>query len=369
MAHVEKRGANRWRARFRDPDGRERSRTFSRRIDAERWLATVSTDILRGAYIDPSAGQVTFGRYALEWQTIQVHRPSTELLVDRHLRNHLLPFFEHRPIAAVRPTDIQGWVKDRSTVLGPRTVELAYRYLAAIFRAAVEDRLIASSPCRGIKLPRAATEEIVPLQTKQVLALAAAVPDRYRAMVLFAAGTGVRQGEAFGLSVPRLDMLRRTVRIDQQIVWLPRTGAQLGPPKTKASNRTIPLPEVTIDALAAHLAAFPAAGEWDLVFTNPRGEPISRSTFGDIWRGAVRRAGAPEGTGFHDLRHYYASLLIRHGESVKVVQARLGHASATETLDTYSHLWPDAEDRTRLAVDSVLGTTPVEAADGDGVGG
>lgn len=69
----------------------------------------------------------------------------------------------------------------------------------------------------------------------------------------------------------------------------------------------------------------------------------------------MRDAGIPKGTGFHALRHYYASLLIRHGESVKVVQARLGHASAAETLDTYSHLWPDSEDRTRSAVDGVLG--------------
>ena len=64
----------------------------------------------------------------------------------------------------------------------------------------------------------------------------------------------------------------------------------------------------------------------------------------------------PAGTGFHALRHYYASLLIRHGESVKTVQARLGHASAVETLDTYSHLWPDSDDRTRDAIDSVLGS-------------
>jgi integrase len=58
---------------------------------------------------------------------------------------------------------------------------------------------------------------------------------------------------------------------------------------------------------------------------------------------------------FHDLRHYYSSLLIQHAESVKVVQRRLGHKSAVETLDTYSHLWPDSEDRTREAVDLVLG--------------
>jgi hypothetical protein len=69
----------------------------------------------------------------------------------------------------------------------------------------------------------------------------------------------------------------------------------------------------------------------------------------------VKAAGLPEGTTYHDLRHFYASLLIRHGESVKVVQARLGHATAAEMLDTYSHLWPDSEDRTSAAVDSVLG--------------
>jgi len=68
------------------------------------------------------------------------------------------------------------------------------------------------------------------------------------------------------------------------------------------------------------------------------------------------------GVGFHALRHYYASLLIRHGESVTAVQSRLGHKTAKETLDTYAHLWPDSEDRTRAAVDSVLGASSPGAA-------
>ena len=87
------------------------------------------------------------------------------------------------------------------------------------------------------------------------------------------------------------------------------------------------------------------------------GKPITRSMFRHKWRAAAQTAGLPAGTGFHALRHYYASLLIRHGESVKTVQARLGHASAVETLDTYSHPWPDSDDRTRDAIDSVLGST------------
>ncbi len=112
----------------------------------------------------------------------------------------------------------------------------------------------------------------------------------------------------------------------------------------------IPLPTVVVDALAAHLATFPTDG---LNFTNEHGDMIRRSNFGTMWLQATKSVGL-DGLHFHDLRHYYASLLIRHGESVKTVQARLGHANAVETLDTYSHLWPDSDDRTREAVDLVL---------------
>jgi len=127
----------------------------------------------------------------------------------------------------------------------------------------------------------------------------------------------------------------------------------LAPPKTSASVRTIPLPQVVVGALAEHLATFAAHAD-GFVFTLG-GKPVHRTAFGHLWRPVVKTAGLPTGTGFHAMRHYYASLLIRHGESVKTVQARLGHASAVETLDTYSHLWPDSDERSREAVDSVLG--------------
>jgi len=70
----------------------------------------------------------------------------------------------------------------------------------------------------------------------------------------------------------------------------------------------------------------------------------------------LKTTGLRHGTRYHELRHYHASLLIRRGENVKTVQARLGHASAVETLNTYAHLWPDSEDRTRTAIDDVLGS-------------
>jgi integrase len=176
---------------------------------------------------------------------------------------------------------------------------------------------------------------------------------RLEALVTLAAGTGMRPGECFGLTVDRVRFLERTAMVDRQLVTVQGQAPCLGPPKTRASNRTIPLPQVVVDALAAHLAEFPAAPD-GLVFTLT-GKPITRQAFGHKWRAAVETARLPAGTGFHALRHYYASLLIRHGESVKTVQARLGHASAVETLDTYSHLWPDSDDRTRDAIDSVVG--------------
>ena len=144
------------------------------------------------------------------------------------------------------------------------------------------------------------------------------------------------------------------MRIDRQLVSVAGRTSYLAPPKTPASARSIPLPTVVVDMLAAHLAKYPAA-ENGLVFATDGGQPIRRTTFGSVWRAAVK-AGEHHTARVHESRHYYASLLIRHGESVKVVQARLGHASAAETLDTYSHLWPDSDHRTREAIDAVLRT-------------
>lgn len=161
----------------------------------------------------------------------------------------------------------------------------------------------------------------------------------------------------FGLTVDRVDFLRRSLSVDRQLVGISGRVPCFGPPKTAASVRVIPLPTVVVDVLAAHLATFPTVG---LIFTNESGDMIRRSNFGTMWRRTTKSV-ALDGLHFHDLRHFYASLLIRHGESVKTVQARLGHANAAETLDTYSHLWPDSDDRTREAVDLVLGNPAADS--------
>lgn len=179
------------------------------------------------------------------------------------------------------------------------------------------------------------------------------VPARYRALVLLIAATGMRQGEALGLTVDRIDFLRRQVHIDRQLLANPRRPVELGPTKTASSVRSVPLPGLILDELAAHIQTYPP-GTWGLVFTNKRGLPVVRATWHKGWVAAVKASGVPQVTTVHLLRHTYASRLIEGGENVKTVQMRLGHANAMETFNTYSHLFPAAHERTRKVVEDAF---------------
>lgn len=108
-----------------------------------------------------------------------------------------------------------------------------------------------------------------------------------------------------------------------------------------------------LDAVSRHIATWPA-GPGGLLIANRLGQTVRRSSFGTCWRVAVRSAGLPAGTHFHDLRHFYASSLIAAGLHPKVIQSRLGHATIAETMDTYGHLFPDAEEAGRGALDAVF---------------
>jgi integrase len=347
-----------WRARYRAPDGASRSRTFGRKVDAERFLVTVEASKLTGAYVDPSAGRLTFAAYADSWRAAQMYRPNTTARVETSLRCHVLPFLGDRPIGAIRTSELRTWIRGRSEVLAPSSVRTLHQLVVSIFGAAVTDRLINVSPTVGVKLPRPEHEEVFPISAEEVQAVAGGMPERYRAIVIVAAATGMRQGEVLGLSLDRVDFLRRNVRVDRQLLTMPGQAPVLGPPKTPSSARTIPAPQVALEALSRHLEMFPV-GEEGFVFTDPAGQPIRRLNLGRMWRQAARQADVDHT--FHDLRHFAASTLIAAGSSVKAVQRFLGHTSAKTTLDVYGHLWPDEEDRTRAALDAAL-SAPVSPA-------
>lgn len=353
MASVKKRPDGRWRARYRDAAGKEHARHFERKTDAQRWLDEVTASVVTGAYVAPRAGNITFKEYAEGWRTSQPYRLSTAEVVRIALTKRVYPIVGDVPLASFTPDLIQRMVKTLEGQYAASTVEVTYSYVSTVFKAAVASRRLAASPCVGIRLPQKTKTRVVPLTVEEVFGVVDAMPERYRAMVILAAGTGMRQGEVFGLTVDRVEFLKRRIVVDRQLVGVDEDGRPIfGPTKTETSNREIPLPQVVADALSEHLRQFPP-GEDGLVFTVPAGTPMKKSSFWSVWKRATEEVGV-EGQGFHSLRHHYASVLIRAGESVKVVQERLGHKSAQETLDTYAHLWPDSDERTREAVDSSL---------------
>ena len=361
MAHVDKISTGRglrYRARWRDPDGSEKSKTFDRKSDADRFASKVEHDVNFGGYIDPHAGRVTVREYGQQWRVSQLqHAVSTARDVEGALRVHLYPALGDRPIGSVRPSDVQGWVAGLTKTLGPATVTKTYSFLATMMKAAVRDGLIAKTPCIDIHLPKIAKKRVVPLTIEQVAKLLEALPEQYRPLIHFFAGTGARAREAFGVTLDRVDFLRRHVTIDRQLAT--RNGeAAWKAPKTASSVRTVPLDDGVLEALSRHLAANPRTG--GLIFTTPDGKAldVTRAYGGGPkvgwFRKAARTAGLSDEITLHDLRHFYASLLIRNGANVKLVQARLGHKSATETLDTYGHLWPDADEQTRNILNEAL---------------
>ncbi|BAJ29034.1 MULTISPECIES: site-specific integrase [Kitasatospora] len=394
----------RWQVRYRDPSGEQRKLNFARRADADAEASRLDNDLNRGAYIDPTLGKETFREVGERWRASAVHGSSTVERVDRALRLHIYPILGDGAIAGFKTSEIQAWVKDRSKILAPSTLRVHYSYVTAIFRVAELDRQIPFNPTKGVKLPPPPRKEIVPLAVEVVAALVDAAPGWYRMLLLLAAASGLRQGELFGLELAHINFKRGTVQVKQQVVGPDRGEPYLAPPKTHESYRTVPVAKPAMDALAAHLEKYPARrvdiedrtdprpSKWKrrkalLVFTNERGEAIRRAAWASVWETLVRVAdkalrkqyeGAlkswerrgrpadaeptlrqvPDDATMHDLRHFYASVLIKHRESVKTVQKRLGHAKPSITLNTYTHLWPDEEDTTRAAIEAAFSAVP-----------
>lgn len=353
MASIDKVGTG-WRARWRTPEGESRSTTFAKKVDAERWLTHTEHSKLSGVYTDPSAGKVTFAKYANDWVSMQVWRPSTTVRVEAIVANHLEPRFGTTAMASITPSQVQMMVKSLSATMAPGSVRGIHSVLASIFLTAIRDRVVASSPCTpDIKLPEVVQRRIVPLTLEQVETLADAVGAHYRPLVVLGAGAGLRVGEALGMPVGGIDFPRRQLSVIQQAVTVKRVTTTADP-KTKTSVRTIPLADAVLVELAGHLGGRKDEPAGTLLVADKDGAPIPQNRFSQTWARAVRRVGLPPGTRFHDLRHTYASALIASGCSVKVVQAHLGHKSAAITLDVYSHLWPQDDDRARAAIQTFL---------------
>jgi len=344
----------RWRARFWSPDGREVTRSFATKRAAQAWLDEQTAAKVTGQFIDPRDGRTTLKAYAEGWRQRQIHRPSTVEKTRHMLNAWVYPTLGGIPLAELRHGHIQSWVALQSQTLAPRTVRVHHGILAGLLNDAVRDRMMTRNPCEDSRLPDEPERSVVIPSDKAVRQIHTTIEPRYAAAVHLAAGSGLRQGELLGLTVDRVDFLRREIVVDRQLLLGGTDRNTFGPLKTKKSHRTIPVAQDVIDSLAAHLGEY-GAGPDGAVFSSAYGGFVRKSTFNAALTKAVKTSrDAPERMTCHWLRHYYASRLIRFGESVKTVQARLGHATAAETLDTYGHLWADSDDRTREATSGIL---------------
>jgi integrase len=343
----------RYRADWRDPQGRKHAKTFATKKEALHHLATVEGDKARGTYVDPKGARLRFGDYANTYVDSQQWRPSTRALVASYLKNHVLPALADRPIGAIRRSEVQGFVTGLTAKLAPATVETVYTIVSCIFRSAVRDRVIIDSPCDHISLPEVVKKEVQFLTRDQVSSLTEHMHPRFRALVSVGVGTGLRPGEIFGLRVPRIDFLRRRLSVVEQVQTLSGQPPCFAPLKTKASQRIVPLPPFVIDALSLHLAEYPSS---DVVFTTPEGALINRTRFHErFWTPARIAAGLPASITPHSMRHTYVSALIGQGTHPKAIQALVGHASITTTMDEYGHLFPESNEQTNAALENFFG--------------
>ena len=357
-----------WRGAYRDETGKQHTKSFQRQIDAKRWVATEEAKVVRGDWVNPAAGKVTFAVFYADWSPRQVWLSSTRENADLAVAGVT---FGDVPLRSIRRSHVEAWVKHMATWLAPTTIDTRFTIVRGVFRAAVADRLIPSDPTIGVVLPRKRKAEAgmsIPTNTDVALLLNAAEPPNrpksrpgFTAFVALCAFAGLRRGEALGVQIGDIDFLTRTVRIKRQIQRAKAADIAAGkdlveavagitvmirPPKYE-SERTIYLPDEVVGILSEHIRLHTPTGEPSRWLFGDGDKPWHDNLVDYRWRSTRTDAGVS--FKLHELRHYFTSGLIAAGCDVVTVQRAMGHACATTTLSTYAHISPSAEDKTRAA--------------------
>jgi integrase len=364
MASIQKRPNGAWRARYRDADGKEHSRHFKKKTGAggaQDWLDQVTASVVTGTYVDPKLGAVTLASYFSEWSQRQVWADGTVKAMGLAVRSCTFADVE---LGKVRRSHVETWVKGMSQKgLAAGTIKTRTNNVRSVLRGALRDKIIGADPSDGVTLPRQRRAEhamTIP-SPEDVGKILAAADDWFRPYVGLCAFAGLRLGEAAAVQLEDVDFLRRTLKVTRQIQRAGKGQVSITPPKY-GSERNVFLPDALLKMIARHVEAIGVRGDEQWLFVGDRGLPPHQNTIGYWWRKTVKDAGLNP-IRLHDLRHFYASGLIAAGCDVVTVQRALGHAKATTTLETYSHLWPTAEDRTRTAAGAMMNAAMEVPAD------
>jgi integrase len=223
----------RWEVRYRDPAGFQRTKTFDRKDDAERWDATNRTAMLRGDWLDPNAGRVTFAEVADAWlQTRRRLKPRTLADYEGILRARLLPQLQNTPVAKILPATVEALLADlQANGAKPGTVRNTFFTLQSIMRLAVRNRLVGNNPCQGVELPRSRHQEMLFLTADEVARLARYTAEPYPVLIYTAAYCGLRAGELGALRVKHLDLLRRRIHVRESLAYVSAKTSCSAPPR------------------------------------------------------------------------------------------------------------------------------------------
>ena len=350
----------RWRARYVDEEDREHAKGFRTKVEARQWLNGVVAAQETGSYIDPKLGKVTFRSYYEEWATLQTWVAGTRRAMDLAVYS---VSFGGVAFSDLKPSHIEAWVKWMSDKpLEASTIKTRFNNVRAVIRAAIGDRFLGHDVTAKVSLPRqpkAAEAMRIPTPS-EVGTLLEEVDERFAALIALCAFAGTRLGEAAALRVGDIKFLAKEIRIERQVQ---RTsgGVEIRLPKYE-SVRTVYIPDELLDVLSEHIRIFlPDNAAERYLFAGKGDDPVHQNSVDYRWREARKRAGVDYR--LHDLRHYYASGLINENCDVVTVQRALGHSSPSVTLNTYSHLWPNANDRTRNAAAALFRASINPAAD------
>lgn len=338
-----------WKVRYRDPDRVERARTFVKKTDAENFASSIETDILRGDYVDPKAGNVALDTWAEKWAAGLSVKPKTKAGYESLLRSRILPTFGKRRLAQIRRSDIQEWIASMlAEGLSPARARQAVIVLRLMLDAAVDDRLIARNPADRIKLPKIPHKEAEYFDPDVADRIVGGVPEEYRLLFRILAILGLRYGEAVALRRRHVDFLRRRLRVEESLAEV--SGELIFGPTKSHAERALPIPPSLMSELEEHLETIDADPD-TLLFTGEKGGPLRyRYAYMDIWRPVLKKLGMPT-VGMHALRHSAAARMISAGASPKAVQSIMGHRSAAFTLTVYGHLFDEDLDALARRID------------------
>lgn len=279
MGSIRTTPSGRWQARYRDRNGRLRSKTFGTKGEARRFLERTGTSMQRGDWVDPRLGRMSFSAWASEWERTTVDlRPTTRELYLYILRTFLLPTFGAMRMARITPLDVRAWLAElTASGISEASAHRAFRLLRRIMNVAVQSEVIARSPCTGVRPRPVPRNEMRFCTPAEVAELAAAVDPWYRCLVLTAAYTGLRWGELAGLKRKRVDLLHRTLTVTEQLTEL---GGQLrfAAPKTDAGRRRVKLSPFLVELLDDQLNSRAQPGRDGLIFPTKEGEPSDATT-------------------------------------------------------------------------------------------